>query len=138
MMRQLLLIGEGEREGEREAGIVRVPIPTPDLSALKDNAGNASINYTFLTDVRNKGILSSQSGWVLNRILGNPALRTEWLNGSDLRPRAVARYGELVEQFRTRLLLLMHLTGGQPGRTTEILSVRHCNTSYGGPRNIFL
>jgi hypothetical protein len=137
-MRQLLLIGEGEREGEREAGIVRVPIPTPDLSALKDNAGNASINYTFLTDVRNKGILSSQSGWVLNRILGNPALRTEWLNGSDLRPRAVARYGELVEQFRTRLLLLMHLTGGQPGRTTEILSVRHCNTSYGGPRNIFL
>jgi hypothetical protein len=115
-----------------------VPIPTPDLSALEDDAGNASINYTFLTDGRNKGILGSQSGWVLNQILGNPALRTEWLNGSDLRPRAVARYGELVEQFCTRLLLLMHLTGGQPGRTTEILSVRHCNTSYGGPRNIFL
>jgi hypothetical protein len=66
MMRQLLLIGEGEREGEREAGVIRVPIPTPDLLALEDNARNASINYTFLIDVWNKGILGSQSGWVLN------------------------------------------------------------------------
>jgi hypothetical protein len=115
-----------------------VPIPTLDLSALKDNARNASINYTFLINIQNKGILNSQSGWVLNRILSNPALCMEWLNGLDLRPCAVARYGELVEQFCMRLLLLMHLTGGQPGRTIEILSVRHCNTSYGGPRNIFL
>jgi hypothetical protein len=50
-MRQLLLIGEGEREGEREAGVIRVPILTPDLSALKDNTRNTSINYTFLINV---------------------------------------------------------------------------------------
>ncbi|KAL7940369.1 hypothetical protein V8C42DRAFT_362775 [Trichoderma barbatum] len=85
-----------------------------------------------------QGHLDGQSNWVLDRILGNPALRTEWLQGTDLRPQTVTRYGKLMEQFRTKLLLLMHLTGGQPARSTEILSIRYCNTSYGGPRNIFL
>jgi superfamily II DNA helicase RecQ len=155
-MRQLLLVErvEGEKGGrekgkkrkrgggeEADAMCVRAPIPpipTPNLSALEDDAGNVAIDYTFLADVRNRSILDGQSSWVLDRILGDPALRTEWMRGSDLRPQAVARYGELVEQFRTKLLLLMHLTGGQPARAPEILSIRHCNTSYGGPRNIFL
>lgn len=48
------------------------------------------------------------------------------------------RYGGLLDAFRTQLLLLMHLTGGQPARSPELLSVRHRNTPYGGPRNIFL
>lgn len=164
-MRQLLLVegggseggrkeegkekGEGRGKGKRKRGggeetveavrtPVPIPIPTPDLSALEDDAGNVGIDYTFLTDVRNKGILDGQSNWVLDRILGNPALRTEWLQGTDLRPQAVTQYGKLMEQFRTKLLLLMHLTGGQPARSTEILSIRHRNTSYGGPRNVFL
>lgn len=109
-----------------------------DISALEDDAGNTSLGYTFLSDARNRGILRKQSNWILERILGDEALRTEWLLGSGLRPRAVTRYGEVVEQFRTKLLLLMHLTGGQPGRGSEVLSIRHRNTSYGGARNIFL
>ncbi|PON20011.1 hypothetical protein TGAM01_v211118 [Trichoderma gamsii] len=142
--------GKGEEEERQGAGEaveavrnpapipIPIPIPTPDLSALEDHAGNASMDYTFLTDSRNKGLLDGQSGWVLSRILKDPELRTEWLHGTDLRPQAVNRYGKLVEQFRTKLLLLMHLTGGQPARSTEILSIRYCNTSYGGPMNVFL
>ncbi|KAL7917034.1 hypothetical protein ACQKWADRAFT_326779 [Trichoderma austrokoningii] len=156
-MRQLLLVEEEEsgsgggkergkkrKRGAAEEAVEAVrnpapmPIPTPDLSALEDDAGNASMGYTFLTDPRNKGLLDGQSGWVLSRILNKAELRTEWLHGTDLRPQAVNRYGKLIEQFRTKLLLLMHLTGGQPARSTEILSIRHCNTSYGGPRNVFL
>ena len=43
-----------------------------------------------------------------------------------------------VDQFRARLLVLMHITGGQPARGTEILSVRYRNTSVGGYRNVFI
>ena len=32
----------------------------------------------------------------------------------------------------------MHITGGQPARGPEILSVRHSNTAKGGHRNIFV
>ena len=34
--------------------------------------------------------------------------------------------------------MLMHITGGQPARGPEILSVRHSNTIRGGHRNIFI
>jgi hypothetical protein len=32
----------------------------------------------------------------------------------------------------------MHMTGGQPARSPEILSVRHCDTVQGGYRNLFI
>jgi hypothetical protein len=32
----------------------------------------------------------------------------------------------------------MHITGGQPARGPEILSIQHSNTIKGGHRNIFI
>ena len=43
-----------------------------------------------------------------------------------------------VARFREKLLVLMHITGGQPARGTELLSIRHSNTETGGHRNIFI
>jgi hypothetical protein len=43
-----------------------------------------------------------------------------------------------VAAFRGKLLVLMHMTGGQPARGPEILSVRHRNTVQGGHRNLFI
>ena len=40
--------------------------------------------------------------------------------------------------FRAKLLILMHLTGGQPARGSKILSVRHRNTMNGEHRNVFV
>jgi hypothetical protein len=34
--------------------------------------------------------------------------------------------------------VLMHITGGQPARGPEIISIRHSNTVKGGHRNIFI
>ena len=36
------------------------------------------------------------------------------------------------------LLILMHMCSGQAARTTEIMSIRHQNTSNGGIRNVFI
>jgi hypothetical protein len=43
-----------------------------------------------------------------------------------------------VARFRGLLLILMHISGGQPVRGPEILSVRHRNTAAGGHRNLFV
>ena len=50
----------------------------------------------------------------------------------------VERYMDCVVAFREKLLVLVHMTAGQPARATEILSVRHSNTIKGGHRNIFI
>ncbi|KAK7178083.1 hypothetical protein PSPO01_15863 [Paraphaeosphaeria sporulosa] len=43
-----------------------------------------------------------------------------------------------VVAFREKLIVLMHMTGGQPARGPEIMSIRHSNTVKGGHRNVFI
>lgn len=43
-----------------------------------------------------------------------------------------------VNEFREKLLVLMHICGGQPARGPEILSIRHRNTMSGEYRDIFI
>src|SRR2546423_1133547 len=50
----------------------------------------------------------------------------------------VEAYMAQVARFRENLLVLMHITGGQPARGPEILSIRHSNTVKGEHRNIFI
>jgi hypothetical protein len=40
--------------------------------------------------------------------------------------------------FREKLAILMHITGRQPARGPELLSVRHSNTVQGSHRNLFI
>jgi hypothetical protein len=43
-----------------------------------------------------------------------------------------------VIEFREKLAVLMHISGGQPARGPEILSVRHSNIVQGGHYNVFI
>jgi len=52
--------------------------------------------------------------------------------------KTVRRYGQAVEEFRERLLMLMHMLGGQPARGPEIIGIRFVNTAQGGVRNVFV
>jgi hypothetical protein len=52
--------------------------------------------------------------------------------------QAVKWYMDRVVEFREKLAVLMHFSGGQPARGPEILSVQHSNTMQGGHRNIFI
>ncbi|KAN0069260.1 hypothetical protein V8E54_012889 [Elaphomyces granulatus] len=45
---------------------------------------------------------------------------------------------EAVVKFREKLMVLVHITGGQPARGPELLSVRHTNTAGGRHRNVFV
>jgi hypothetical protein len=51
---------------------------------------------------------------------------------------AIEVYLQRVAYFREKLAIAIHVSGGQPARAPELLSVRHCNTDSGGHRNIFI
>jgi hypothetical protein len=44
----------------------------------------------------------------------------------------------MADRFRELLLAAVHLLGGQPTRTTELLGIRFVNTPNGGRRNVFI
>ena len=65
---------------------------------------------------------------------GNPALIRD---GTIIwRAGLLQRYLGRVTDFLEHLILLMHLTGGPPGRAPEILTLRHCNDKE--PRNVLV
>lgn len=92
--------------------------------------------------------LRTHSGqrWLLDRVLQLDWLREEFIEVKLVsqhremlwRQGAVSKYLAQVESFLQRLLLLVHITGGQPARATELLSLRHSNTVHGRHRNIFI
>jgi hypothetical protein len=55
-----------------------------------------------------------------------------------MEPESLSDYLVLVNAFLERLLLLLHLTAGQPARGSEKLSLRHINTVNGHHRNVFI
>ena len=81
---------------------------------------------------------------MLDRVLEADVLRAKFI---ELRKKdskvlwkvtAAKKYISKIESFLERLLLLVHITAGQPARGTEILSLRHCNTVNGHHRSIFI
>jgi DEAD/DEAH box helicase len=50
----------------------------------------------------------------------------------------VRTYLASVRTFLTKLLLLIHIAGGQPALMSELLTVRHRNSSHDEPRNVFV
>ena len=81
---------------------------------------------------------------MLDRVLEANALRAKLieLRKTDSKVlwqvTAVKKYISKIESFLERLLLLVHITAGQPARGTEILSLRHCNTVNRHHQSIFI
>jgi hypothetical protein len=81
---------------------------------------------------------------MLDRVLEAEALQAEFIELCREDPKvlwkvtAAKKYIFRIESFFKRLLLLVHITAGQPARGTEILSLRHCNTVNGHQRSIFI
>jgi hypothetical protein len=57
---------------------------------------------------------------------------------SEIDRQAVERYMNWVVEFHRKLAMLMHISGEQPARGPEILSVRHRNTVQSGHCNVFI
>ena len=136
-LEKLFLLHEDE---ERET-----VVPLLSLHQLQDNPTHNQRGWNFLHDRRNRDILTvNGERWLMDRLLQSDSLRGEFLEirKHDIqvvwRLSAVDKYLQQVDRFLHRLLLLVHITGGQPIRATELLSLRHSNTVHGRHRSIFI
>jgi hypothetical protein len=119
-------------------------VPQVFLRRLQDNHSNKAKGWNFLQDQRNADQLQQGSNrWLLNRVLENDWLRDKMLAMSpesqlQWKKKAVQAYFDKVDAFLERLLLLIHVTGGQPPRGTELIGLQHSNTAQGQHRGIFV
>ncbi|ESU08354.1 hypothetical protein FGSG_11579 [Fusarium graminearum PH-1] len=116
-------------------------VPSLSLRSLADNPAESAPGWSFICHPKNKA-LHGHEKWLLNRILQTSWLRNDFFRvpkRAIWREQTVSKYVTNVDRFLERLLLLIHITGGQPARGTELLSIRHRNSVDGqGRRNIFL
>ena len=120
-------------------------MPELPLHRLTDDPVNNRRGWNFLKHPANRAALpTTGERWMLDRILASDALRKDFvqLRRSDATivwsKGLLEAYLDWVDEFLERLLLLVHITGGQPARATELISIRHCNTPEGRHRNIFV
>ena len=115
-------------------------VPSLDIRQLKDDASIDAPNWSFLDDPRNAQLLGNDA-WLLRRMLNTDGLKDQFIrtchSGSPKwRPKAAAAYLELAISFLGRLLLVIHLTSGQPARGTELLCIQWRNAQAGFRRTI--
>jgi hypothetical protein len=116
------------------------PIPSVPWESLRDNPTDERPGWNFLKDHRTRMPVNGEQ-WLFQRVGQDAAIRDRFMKRgtrSGLNTQEVERYMDRVIAFREKLIVLVHITGGQPARGPEILSIRHSNTVKGGHRNIFI
>ncbi|KAH0547910.1 hypothetical protein GP486_008349, partial [Trichoglossum hirsutum] len=127
LMKDLLFVGEAEGQ-----------LPTYSWTELKDNPAKDEPGWYFVYDRRNQ--MHEQGRWLLDRILQTSELVDQFIHHSTgvWRQKRVNDYLDSISYFMEKLLILIHMTSGQPARSREWLSIRYCNTEKGGHRCIFM
>ncbi|EAW23656.1 putative telomere-associated RecQ helicase [Aspergillus fischeri NRRL 181] len=106
-------------------------VPQLVLHKLQDDPTNNQQGWNFLRDQRTRAALPTTGEWWLLDCIGQQD-QVLWQEG------VVNHYLQQAKAFLEHLLLLVYITGGQPGRATELLSLRHSNTLHGRHHNVFI
>jgi superfamily II DNA helicase RecQ len=115
-------------------------MPNIPWSKLRDDPVNKQAGWNFTRDERNRFPVEGE-WWLFDRIGRDRKLQRRFMRSGPSfawDKSEVEMYMAQVARFRENLLVLMHITGGQPARGPEILSIRHSNTVKGERRNIFI
>ena len=145
--RRRLITGLLKLQLDRYDEVKGQPLPAIDWEHLYDNPAEQSIGWSFLKDIRNRLTVNGVDGakWLAKRVIDEEQLQKEMMQPQtqpdqpmQWRRKAITKYQREMEAFQEELLILMHCTGGQAARATEIIGIRHQNTRNGGVRNIFV
>ncbi len=115
-------------------------IPVIPWSSLRDNPRNEEVGWNYLQDERNIWPVKEDT-WLQTRIGEDQALQDRFIQEgtvSDWDGEKIQKYLDGVVQFQGLLLVLMHITGGQPAQGPEITGLQHSNGVKGRRRNIFI
>jgi hypothetical protein len=116
------------------------PVPSVPWESIRDNPTDERPGWSFLKDQRTRMPVNGEQ-WLFERVGQEASIQNQFIKpGSQLGVdrQVVERYMDQVVEFREKLAVLIHISGGQPARGPEILSVRHSNTVQGGHRNVFI
>lgn len=114
--------------------------PKFNLRSLKDDPTIDEPGWNFLKHAENSA-LHGYEDWLLTRIVKTDWLQDEFLESKQSakwKKQAVHRYLKQVDSFLERLLFVIHITGGQPSRGTELTSLQFCNSTHGIRRSVFI
>ncbi|KAK4220455.1 hypothetical protein QBC38DRAFT_527612, partial [Podospora fimiseda] len=115
-------------------------MPQIQWDRLVDNAAETRAGWSFVDDRRNdeawKGV--DDKMWLAGRMAAEEKLRDQFIEtggesgessggavGIRWKMDRVRKYGEAMKSFRCKLLVLMHMSGGQPARGTELVTVQY-------------
>ena len=120
-------------------GLSRRTIPSVQWENLYDNVTESEDGWSFLQDPRNTSLLGGDI-YLWDYVRTDQTLVSRYFPSTDrtVIPHSIQLYWNSVQQFRTKLCLLCHITAGQPARIPELLSVRWQNSAEGDHRNIFV
>ena len=108
--------------------------------SLADDPTNKQAGWCFLLDGRTVWPCGGE-GWLPEHIERRPRIRKRFFTGGDSPvPNTASCRSWLhgLNVFLDKLLVLVHLTGGQPPRGPEMLSAQFRNTSTGEQRHVFI
>ncbi|KAK4112966.1 hypothetical protein N656DRAFT_674101, partial [Canariomyces notabilis] len=155
-LRKAVLLLDVDEEGEPAAGATTGATGATGTTAgatawpvirwdrLVDNAAETRAGWSFAEDPRNEEAFGGvdEKTWLAGRVAGEARLRGEFFKASDGVARwqmgRVREYSEAIKSFRAQLLVLMHVSGGQPARGTELVSVQYKNGPDGDVRGLFV
>jgi hypothetical protein len=113
-------------------------VPAIPWQAIYDDPTETAHGWNFLKDTRTPWPVAG-SEWMMNRVRHEGPVRQRFESSvGRLRMTAIDVYLQRVAHFREKLAIAIHVSGGQPARAPELLSIRHCNTDSGGHRNVFI
>ena len=104
------------------------------LESVQDDVTFTSRGYSFLSPPGNE--LGAGFEWMVRRLVRSQTGQ-KMRAGGRWHHRHVRRYLRKVDRFLELLLFLVHTTGGQPARGTEITTARYQN-GFLQDRNIFV
>ena len=110
-------------------------LPTIPWDSLSDDIQNCQRGYSFLLEPKNEAYHQKVMTFEKRR---NSEV---WICENDLNQNRIAKFKRTVTLFLEVLLCLVHVTGGQPARGTELIILQHANSgsaSNDGRRNIYI
>lgn len=112
-------------------------LPQVPWSTLQDDPSNQTHGWNFLHDKRCLFPVNG-STWLMTELGTHFDLQQKFVFNGRWNQTRISQWLQIVETFREKMLILMHVCGGQPARCPEILSIRYANTSNGETRDIFI
>lgn len=113
--------GMGDRRAE--------DMPRFDMASIVDNHSVMDEGFSFIQDARNPWPVDVKR-WLGHRLFTQAHVRSRFMENSETQKfnlDAVESYFRQVKRWKEKMLELVHMSAGAPGRATELFNIQQVN-----------